>query len=158
MLHSPTFSARFYALAARPGWLAGAGLLLALAACQPEGKPRPPRRRPPKMPPAGIVTMEGTWLNALAENHGDTLVYRPNTYDFKPQPGRPGFSIRSYGRFEQYTPNPEAGLSSRPGTWHAEGPGRLRITFADGMVPATYTLSIVSFDSVRHVLEVRRLP
>lgn len=139
--------------------LAGAGLLaMLLAGCQSDGPDKPARRRPPKMPPVAMPALEGTWLNAYEENRGDTLVYRPNTYKFVPHPGRPGFAIKPYGRFEQFSPHPVTGLSSRPGTWRVEGPGRLRVVFADDMVPTEYTLSIVSLDSVKDVLKVRRLP
>ena len=142
----------------RSCWLVGAGLTLLLAGCQSDGKPKPLRRRPPKMPLVEMPALEGTWLNSFEENHGDTLVYRPNTYEFAPRPGRPGFAIRPYGRFTQFTPHPVAGLSRREGTWRVEGPGRVRIIFPDNMVPAEYTLSIVSLDSIKDVLEARRLP
>ena len=98
--------------------------------------------------------IEGTWLVSHEENHGDTLVYRPNTYAFPPARGRTGFAIKSFGRFEQFDIAPTDGLAGRPGTWAAKSSNRLRIHLTDGQQP-DYTLEIISFD--KKVLMLRRL-
>lgn len=103
---------------------------------------------------ASMKQIEGTWLVSHEENHGDTLVYRPNTYAFPPARGRTGFAIKSFGRFEQFDIAPTDGLAGRPGTWAAKGSNRLRIHLTDGQQP-DYTLEIISFD--KKVLMLRRL-
>ncbi|MBU6120797.1 hypothetical protein [Hymenobacter siberiensis] len=104
--------------------------------------------------PASIEQLEGTWLAAHEENHGDTLVYRPNTHKFPPTRGRTGFAIRPYGRFEQFDIAPTDGLIGRPGTWTADGDTRLRIHLTEGQQP-DYTFEILSLD--KKVLELRRV-
>lgn len=99
--------------------------------------------------------LEGTWLNSQEEAKGDTLVYRPNTYKFPPARGRTGFSIKPFGRFEQFDIAPTDGLAGRPGTWTAVGDTRLLIHLADGQEP-NYTLEVISLD--KQVLKLRRLP
>ena len=104
--------------------------------------------------PATMKQLEGTWLASREENHGDTLVYRPNTYKFPPARGRTGFAIKSFGRFEQFDIAPTDGLAGRPGTWTADGDTRLRIHLTDDQEP-DYTLEIISLD--KQALKLRRL-
>jgi len=103
---------------------------------------------------AAMKRLEGTWLASREEEHGDTLVYRPNTYRFPPTRGRTGFAIKSFGRFERFDIAPTDGLSGRPGTWTAAGGTRLRIHLTDGQEP-DYTLEIISLE--KQVLKLRRL-
>lgn len=121
--------------------------LLLLAACQ-HNKPAVVTSSP-----ASMRQLEGTWLASHEEDHGDTLVYRPNTYRFPPTRGRTGFAIKSFGRFEQFDIAPTDGLTGRQGTWTAEGDTRLIIHLADGQTP-NYTLEIISLK--KKVLELRR--
>ncbi|WP_236049979.1 lipocalin family protein [Hymenobacter negativus] len=98
--------------------------------------------------------LEGTWLSSREEDHGDTLVYRPNTYKFPPARGRTGFAIKPFGRFEQFDIAPTDGLTGREGTWTADGnSSRLLIHLADGQMP-NYTLEIISLK--KKVLQLRR--
>ena len=63
-------------------------LALLLGACE--------KRRPDAVAtssPASMKHLEGTWLQSREESSGDTLVYRPNTYDFPPTRGRTGFRM-----------------------------------------------------------------
>ena len=112
-------------------------LLLLAAACE--------QRRPGRCHfLAYFHEAAGRHLAAVARRkHGDTLVYRPNTYEFPPTRGRTGFAIRPYGRFEQYDIAPTDGLTGRPGTWTADGENRLRIHLTDGQQP-DYTFEILS--------------
>jgi hypothetical protein len=103
--------------------------------------------------PASMKQVEGTWLASHEENHGDTLVYRPNTYKFPPARGRTGFAIKEFGRFEQFDIAPTDGLAGRNGTWTADGDSRMRIHLNDGQQP-DYTLEIVSLD--KKVLMLKR--
>ena len=122
-------------------------LVLLAASCQ--------KRRPAIVlsSPASVRQLEGTWLSAHEENHGDTLVYRPNTYHFPPTRGRTGFAIGPFGRFKQFDIAPADGLASRSGTWTADGDSRLRIHLTDRHDP-DYTLDVLSFTP--QVLKVRR--
>ncbi|MBC7447452.1 MAG: hypothetical protein H7330_05280 [Hymenobacteraceae bacterium] len=77
------------------------------------------------VPGAGTVdvaTMQRTWLHAHEEDHGDTLVFRPNTYAFPPSRGRTGFEISANGELTQYDIAPTDGLEKRLGRWRVEGP------------------------------------
>jgi len=104
--------------------------------------------------PTAMKKLEGTWLASHEENHGDTLVYRPNTYKFPPTRGRTGFAIKPFGRFEQFDIAPTDGLTGREGTWTADGKSsRLLIHLADGQTP-NYTLEIISLR--KKVLELKR--
>ena len=127
--------------------------LLLAATCQPHAPAAPPGAPADAAPPT-LAALEGTWLNAHEENHGDTLVYRPSTYKFPPARGRTGFRIGAYGRFEQFDIAPTDGLLGRPGTWTAEaGNARLRIHLADGSQP-DYALEVLGLE--KQVLTVRR--
>ena len=123
-------------------------LLLLAAACQPE-KPAVVTSSP-----ASMKQLEGTWLVSHEENRGDTLVYRPNTYNFPPARGRTGFALKPFGRFEQFDIAPTDGLQGREGSWTADGNTRLRIHLTDGQSP-DYTLEIISLD--KQVLKLRQL-
>ncbi len=68
-----------------------------------------------------VATMQRTWLHAHEEDHGDTLVFRPNTYAFKPSRGRTGFEIGANGELTQYDIAPTDGLEKRLGRWRVEG-------------------------------------
>lgn len=129
-------------------FLALAGLLLGVG-CQ--------SRQPDAVvvsSPTAMKKLEGTWLAASEENHGDTLVYRPNTYRFPPARGRTGFAIKPFGRFEQFDLAPTDGLTGREGTWTADGKSsRLLIHLDDGQTP-NYTLEIISLR--KGVLELKR--
>ena len=125
-----------------------AALLLATA-CQPN------KTVPIASSPASMKQLEGTWLASHEENRGDTLVYRPNTYEFPPARGRTGFALGPFGRFEQFDIAPTDGLKGREGSWTADGDTRLRIHLTDGQSP-DYTLEIISLD--KRVLKLRQLP
>ena len=127
------------------------GLLLLAAAC--DG----PRPAVLTATPAALKSLEGTWLASHEENHGDTMVYRPNTYAFPPTRGRTGFAIRPFGRFEQFDIAPTDGLTGRPGAYTIDRKTKLRINLAEGPDPS-YTLEIVELDTVNRVLKVRRRP
>lgn len=123
-------------------------LLLLTAACQ--------QRRPAVhvISPASMKQLEGTWLSSREEDRDDTLVYRPNTHWFPPTRGRTGFTIKTFGRFEQFDVAPTDGLIVHSGTWTPTGPTRLHIHLTDGQDP-DYTLEIISLE--KQVLKLRRL-
>ena len=122
-------------------------LLLWCAGCQ--------HRR--SAPAPNMKQLEGTWLLSREENSDDTLVYRLNTYAFPPSRGRTGFAIKPYGRFEQFDIAPTDGLAGRPGAWTIDRGTHLRINLTEGPDPS-YTLEILSLDTVNRILKVRRLP
>ena len=122
--------------------------LLLAATCQPHQPPVATSSA------ASMKQLEGTWLASHEENSADTLVYRPNTYAFPPARGRTGFTLKPYGRFEQFDIAPTDGLKGREGTWTATGDTRLRIHLNDGQSP-DYTLEILGLN--KQVLKLRRL-
>ncbi|GAA4375897.1 hypothetical protein [Hymenobacter koreensis] len=96
-----------------------------------------------------------TWLHAHEEDQGDVLVYRPNTYSFKPSRGRTGFAFDQNGLFTQYDIAPTDGMEGRTGRWTAERERVLRISLNDQREP-DYLLEVVS--ATPELLQVRRLP
>ena len=68
-----------------------------------------------------VATLQRTWLHAHEEDHGDTLVFRPNTYAFRPSRGRTGFEIGPNGVLTQYDIAATDGLERRMGKWRIEG-------------------------------------
>ena len=125
-------------------WLALALLVAAAAACQ--------QRQEARLP-AALTELQGTWLQLTEETRADTLVYRPNTYKFKPSRGRTGFAIGPAGRFTRFDAAPADGLAGHDGTWTAPDPAHVRIHLADGSAP-DYTLEIISLRN--GVLRLRR--
>ena len=71
--------------------------------------------------PLDVTTMQRTWLHAHEEDHGDTLVFRPNTYAFRPSRGRTGFQINPGGELTQYDIAPTDGLDEHKGKWRVDG-------------------------------------
>ncbi|WP_375418733.1 hypothetical protein [uncultured Hymenobacter sp.] len=131
---------RLFALTALP--------LLLAATCQPAD-------RVPGLPPAlKLKPLYGTWLHSQEEDRGDTLVYRPNTYNFPPSRGRTGFAIGPGGRFTQYDIAPTDGLQGQAGTWTQRAGNRLRIQLSSENATA-YELEIVRLEGKK--LYLRRL-
>ncbi|TXK37406.1 hypothetical protein FVR03_15465 [Pontibacter qinzhouensis] len=101
--------------------------------------------------------LEVTWLHSFEEDEGDTLVFRPNTYDFPPSRGRTGFAIENKGVFKEYLIAPTDGLEEHVGQWTHGEKKALQIRFK-GEKPAVenYTLEIVSIRD--KVLKVKKAP
>ena len=95
-----------------------------------------------------------TWLHSHEDDRGDTLTYRPNSYDFPPSRGRTGFAFDHNGLFTQFDIAPTDGLEGRKGQWQAIKENTLRITLEDQSQP-DYTLEIVSLEPA--LLKVRRV-
>lgn len=72
-----------------------------------------------------------TWLHSQEDDRGDTLVYRPNSYDFPPARGRTGFTMEADGTFRQYDIAPTDGLEEHPGRWEMPSDEVLNVTFPD---------------------------
>src|SRR5690242_6845650 len=51
-----------------------------------------------------------TWLHSHEDDRGDTIVYRPNSYDFPRSRGRTGFMLEADGSVRQYIIAPTDGL------------------------------------------------
>lgn len=110
--------------------------LLLAATCQPPDRP--------KLPPT-LKNLQGTWLHSREESHGDTLVYRPNTYNFPPSRGRTGFAIGPNGRFTQFDIAPTDGLQGQPGSWTLLAGNRLLIQ-PNGPQAVAYELEILKLE------------
>lgn len=65
--------------------------------------------------------LQKTWLHSYEEDEGDTLAFRPNTYDFPPSRGRTGFMLEKGGTIRQYEIAPTDGLQEILGRWEFSG-------------------------------------
>lgn len=95
-----------------------------------------------KNAPLDTGRLPGTWLHAFEEDHGDTLVFRPNTFAFKPARGRTGFQVEAGGALTQFDIAPTDGLEAHQGRWRLEQ-NVLYATFPDKSSP-DYHLRMVS--------------
>ena len=93
------------------------------------------------------------WVHSHEEDTKDIRVYRPDDYEFPPSRGRRGFEFREGGEFIYYGIAPVDGSLRSVGSWHVEGPGRVRIDLEGGGIDS-FTLNIVSCDGA--TLRVKR--
>lgn len=131
----------------------GASVVL-LAACHSSGT----GEETSGLPPGDLAALRGTWLLVPENSHGDTLVYRRNTYRFRYRPGgRPGFRLGPAGRFTRYDLAPAGGLLAQEGIWSKSGASELRIHLPE-VRPAQpdYKLHFVSYQ--QGVLTLCRRP
>ena len=87
-----------------------------------------------------------TWLHSHEEDRGDTLVFRPNSYDFAPSRGRIGFQLEAGGTIKQYDIAPTDGLEEKTGQWQMRGKNRLEVTFPQHN-STDYEAEIISIDA-----------
>lgn len=119
-------------------------LLLTAQQC---GSGTTPGTKPGAASALDVTTMQRTWLHAHEEDHGDTLVFRPNTYAFRPSRGRTGFQINAGGELTQYDIAPTDGLDAHKGKWRVEG-NTFYATFPEKN-SAEYSLRIVKLTAER---------
>lgn len=72
-----------------------------------------------------------TWLHSHENDRGDTIVYRPNSYDFPPSRGRTGFMLEANGTVHQYDIAPTDGLEEKAGKWSMRNGNLVEVTFPD---------------------------
>ncbi|MFC5271531.1 hypothetical protein [Adhaeribacter terreus] len=87
-----------------------------------------------------------TWLHSHEEDRGDTLVYRPNSYDFPPARGRTGFQLEADGTVKQYDIAPTDGLEEKIGNWLIRDKNHLEVTFPNHN-SMEYEAEILSIDA-----------
>jgi len=97
--------------------------------------------------------MGKTWLHSHEEDHGDTLVFRPNSYDFPPSRGRIGFQLEANGNLKQYDIAPTDGLEEKAGKWQMRDEKTLEATFPEGN-SSNYEAEIISVSP--EILELKR--
>lgn len=78
-----------------------------------------------------LALLQKTWLHSHEETRGDTLTFRPNSYDFPPSRGRIGFKMDADGTFHQYDIAPADGLEEHLGRWEMPTEKLLIVTFPD---------------------------
>lgn len=78
-----------------------------------------------------LALLEKTWLHSHEESRGDTMVFRPNTFDFPPSRGRIGFKMDADGTFHQFDIAPTDGLEEHQGRWVMPDEKHLNVTFPD---------------------------
>ena len=101
--------------------------------------------------------IDKTWLHSFEEDSGDTLVYRPNTFDFPPSRGRTGFTLESGGVIKRYEIAPTDGLEERMGEWEQLDKRSVQIRMSpDSNPPRHYEVQIVSLEN--SVLKLIRRP
>ncbi|MFD3000072.1 hypothetical protein ACFS7Z_06850 [Pontibacter toksunensis] len=101
--------------------------------------------------------IDKTWLHSFEEDNGDTLVYRPNTYEFPPSRGRTGFMLESGGVIKRYEIAPTDGLEEKLGEWEVIDKRNVQIRMKpDSNPPQHYQVQILSLEG--DVLKIRRQP
>jgi hypothetical protein len=101
--------------------------------------------------------LDKTWLHSFEEDQGDTMAYRPNTYDFPPSRGRTGFALEADSVFRQYEIAPTDGLEEHVGTWIYDEENTISVHIPGNGNPAqNYKLEIISLKD--GLLRVRRSP
>ena len=94
-----------------------------------------------------------TWLHSHEDDRGDTLVYRPNSYDFPPSRGRTGFMFEADGSVHQYDIAPTDGLEEKAGKWAMREDKFVDVTFPDKR-STDYEVEIISAEP--NLLKVKR--
>ncbi len=94
-----------------------------------------------------------TWLHSHEDDRGDTINYRPNSYDFPPSRGRTGFLIEANGTIRQYDIAPTDGLEEHLGKWNMRNEKTMEITFPDKKA-TDYEVEILSAEP--SLLKVKR--
>ena len=94
-----------------------------------------------------------TWLHSHEDDRGDTLVYRPNSYDFPPSRGRTGFMLEANGSMHQYDIAPTDGLEEKAGKWTMRNENFMDVTFPDKK-STDYEVEIIS--ATPNLLKVKR--
>lgn len=101
--------------------------------------------------------IDRTWLHSFEEDAGDTLVYRPNTYEFPPSRGRTGFTLESGGVIKRYEIAPTDGLEEKLGEWEQKDKRSVQVRMSpDSSPPQQYEVQIISLED--DVLKIRRQP
>ncbi|MCC9137933.1 hypothetical protein ACFSKU_21180 [Pontibacter silvestris] len=87
-----------------------------------------------------------TWLHSYEEDEGDTLVYRPNSYDFPPSRGRTGFALEAGGVIKRYDIAPTDGLEEQEGQWELDDKNNMvKVKMqGDSLPPQNFAFEIVS--------------
>jgi hypothetical protein len=95
--------------------------------------------------------VDKTWLHSYEEDAGDTVVFRPNTYDFPPSRGRTGFMLEAGGVIKRYEIAPTDGLEEQLNK------NRVQIRMKpEANPPHSYEVEILSLED--GVLKIKRLP
>ena len=98
-----------------------------------------------------------TWLHSYEDDAGDTVVFRPNTYDFPPSRGRTGFTLEPGGVIKRYEIAPTDGLEEQLGEWEQVDKHRVQIRMnSESSPPQHYQVEIVSLED--DVLKIIRHP
>ena len=103
--------------------------------------------------------VDKTWLHSFEEDAGDTIVFRPNTFEFPPSRGRTGFTLESGGVIKRYEIAPTDGLEEHIGEWEQVDKHRVKIKMKpESSPPQSYEVEIVSLDEnvlkiVRHAVD-----
>ena len=71
--------------------------------------------------------LQGRWLHAHEEDSGDSLVFRPATYELPPARGRTGYEFQDDGRLTVVGPGPTDRTATRSGTWSVSDDRQLTI-------------------------------
>ncbi len=100
--------------------------------------------------------LQKTWLHSYEEDAGDTIAFRPNTYDFPPSRGRTGFMLEKGGTIRQYEIAPTDGLQEILGQWEFNGNQAILVKLQEEEdTLQQYRLEIVSLKD--ELLKVKRL-
>lgn len=99
--------------------------------------------------------IDKTWLHSYEEDSGDTVVFRPNTFDFPPSRGRTGFTLESGGVIKRYEIAPTDGLEEHLGSWEQVDKQRVQIRMQpESRPPQNYEVEILLLED--DVLKIKR--
>lgn len=99
--------------------------------------------------------VDKTWLHSYEEDSGDTVVFRPNTFDFPPSRGRTGFTLESGGVIKRYEIAPTDGLEEQLGEWEQLDKQRVQIRMKpESSPPQNYEVEILLLED--DVLKIKR--
>lgn len=99
--------------------------------------------------------VDKTWLHSYEEDSGDTVVFRPNTFDFPPSRGRTGFTLESGGVIKRYEIAPTDGLEEQVGEWEQIDKQRVQIRMQpESSPPQNYEVEILLLED--DVLKIKR--
>jgi hypothetical protein len=73
------------------------------------------------MDDAGLKTLSRQWVHSHEEDGPDTLVFRPETYDFPLSRGRKAFNLLPDGTFQGGVPGADDRQVLTQGRWQVQG-------------------------------------
>lgn len=100
------------------------------------------------------------WKHSHEDDKGDTIAYRPKSFNFPPSRGREGFELKDKGIFIKYAIAPTDGIIPLEGRWEqTENPYIVSIQLNENSeykfpLPADYKMQIVGYNEQDRILKI----